>query len=148
LAAMAGTVFVERARRLQVGEVNREIEAALAAGALVVIFPEGTSTNGESILPFRTSLLEPATQGNHEISVGWIHYELEDGDGDAATEVCYWGDHTFLPHALNLFSKKSIRATLRFAKFQRTTDDRKELAKQLHTAVEELKQSAPGVGKN
>jgi 1-acyl-sn-glycerol-3-phosphate acyltransferase len=136
-AALAGTVFVDRARRTQVGKVNREIEAALAAGALVAIFPEGTSTNGETILPFRTALLEPAASGNHEISVGWIHYELE--DGDAATEVCYSGDQTFLPHVLNLFGKKTIRATLRFAKFQRTTDDRKELAKQLHAAVMALK---------
>jgi len=138
-AAIAGTVFVERARRLQVGEVNREVEAALAAGALVVIFPEGTSTNGESILPFRTSLLEPATHGSHEIHVGWLHYELEPGDGNAANDICYWGNHTFLPHAINILGKKSIHATLRFEKFQRTTDDRKELAKQLHAAVEELK---------
>jgi hypothetical protein len=43
-------------------------------------------------------------------------------------------------HILNLFGKKSIRATQRFAKFQRTTDDRKELAGQLHAAVMELKQ--------
>jgi 1-acyl-sn-glycerol-3-phosphate acyltransferase len=139
-AAIAGTVFVDRQRRTQVGEVNREVEAALAAGALVVIFPEGTSTNGETILPFRTSLLEPAVRGNHEISVGWLHYELK--DGDASTEVCYWGDHTFFPHALNMLGKKSIRATLRFGKFKRTTDDRKILAAQLHEAVEELKRNA------
>lgn len=136
-AVIAGTVFVERSRRLQVGEVNREVEAALTDGALVVIFPEGTSTNGQTILPFRTSLLEPAAQGNHDIHVGWIHYELE--DGNAANEVCYWGDHTFLPHAWNMLGKKTIRATLRFAKFQRTTDDRKLLAVQLHEAVEGLK---------
>jgi 1-acyl-sn-glycerol-3-phosphate acyltransferase len=136
-AAIAGTVFVNRERRTQVGEVNQEIETALAAGALVVIFPEGTSTNGESILPFRTSLLEPAARGGHEISVGWLHYKLE--DGDARNEVCYWGNHSFFPHLLNMLGKKRIRATLRFKKFQRTTDDRKELAKQLHAAVEKLK---------
>lgn len=135
-AAIAGTVFVERERRTQVGEVNREIEAALAAGALVVIFPEGTSTNGQAILPFRTPLLEPAARGNHEISVAWLHYELP--DGDATQEVCYWGDHSFLPHLLNMLGKKSIRATLRFGKFQRTTDDRKLLAGQLHAAVAAL----------
>ncbi len=138
-AALSGTVFVDRQRRTHVGEVNREIEAALAAGALVVLFPEGTSTNGETVLPFRTSLLEPAARGHHEIAVGWIHYELPAGDGDARNEVCYWGDHTFFPHALNLFGKKAVRATLRFGKFRRTTDDRKELAKQLRTAVAELK---------
>ena len=136
-AAISGTVFVERERRTQVGEVNREIETALAAGALVVVFPEGTSTNGEKILPFRTSLLEPAARGNHEISVGWLHYEVP--DGDARNEVCYWGDHSFLSHLLNMLGKKSIRATIRFGKFHRTTDDRKVLATQLHTAVETLK---------
>jgi len=119
--------------------VNQEIETALAAGALVVIFPEGTSSNGESILPFRTSLLEPAARGGHEISTCWLHYQLDDDDGDAATELCYWGDHVFVPHLVNLAGKRRIHATLRFGKFQRTTDDRKELAKQLHAAVLELK---------
>lgn len=137
LAAMAGTIFVERERRLHVGKVNREIEAALADGVLVVVFPEGTSSNGETVLPFRTSLLEPAARGEHELSVGWIHYEL--ADGDARQEVCYWGDHSFFPHLIHLLGKKSVRATLRFRKFQCTTDDRKELAKQLRAAVLELK---------
>ena len=137
LAALAGTVFVERERRTLVVEVNREIQIALDAGVLVVIFPEGTSSNGETILPFRTSLLEPAARGGHEISVGWIHYDLD--DGDARQEVCYWGDHSFFPHLINLLGKKSVRATIRFGKFERTTADRKELAKQLHAAVLELK---------
>ena len=137
-AVISGTVFVDRERRTQVGEVNREIEAALADGALVVLFPEGTSSNGEIVRPFRTSLLEPAAHGSHEISVGWIHYELE--DGDARQEVCYWGDHAFLPHLLNMFGKKKIRATVRFAKFQRATDDRKVLAVQLRDAVVALKE--------
>jgi len=136
-ATIAGTVFVARERRTQVGEVNREIEIALAAGALVVIFPEGTSTNGETLLPFRTSLLEPATGGHHEISVGWLHYEVP--GGDARQDVCYWGGHSFVPHLLNLLGQKNIRATLRFAKFQRRTDDRKVLAGQLHAAVQALK---------
>jgi 1-acyl-sn-glycerol-3-phosphate acyltransferase len=135
-AAIAGTVFVDRERRHQVGQVNQEIESALAAGALVVIFPEGTSTNGETILPFRTSLLEPAARGANEISVGWLHYELE--DGDARQEVCYWGDHTFFPHVVHLLGRKSIRAILRFGKFQRATDDRKLLAVQLREAVVKL----------
>jgi len=137
-AAIAGTVFVERERRTHVGQVNQEIEAALAAGALVVVFPEGTSTNGETILPFRTSLLEPAARGRHEIAVGWLHYELE--DGDARQEVCYWGDHSFFSHVVHLLGKKSIRATLRFGTFQRTTDDRKVLAVQLRDAVVKLKE--------
>ena len=137
LAALAGTVFVDRERRTLVVEVNREIQTALDEGVLVVIFPEGTSSNGETVLPFRTSLLEPAARGGHEIATGWIHYEVD--DGDAKQEVCYWGDHSFFPHLINLLGKKSVRATIRFGKFERTTADRKELSKQLHAAVLALK---------
>ena len=76
-------------------------------------------------------------RGGHAIATAWLHYEL--ADGDAKQEVCYWGDHTFFPHLINLLGKKSIRATLRFGKFQRTTDDRKELAIQLREAILQLK---------
>ena len=137
LAKMGGTIFIQRERRLQVGEVNREIETALADGALVVVFPEGTSSNGETVLPFRASLLEPALRGGYTISLACLHYNLD--DGDAKTEVCYWGDHSFFPHLLNLLGKRRVRATVRFGQFNRTTDDRKVLAKQLHAAGLELK---------
>lgn len=137
LARMGGTIFIQRERRLDVGEVNGEIEKALADGALVVVFPEGTSSNGDTILPFRASLLEPALRGGYEISLACLRYELD--DGDAKTEVCYWGDHSFFSHLLNLLGKKSVRTKLRFGKFNRTTDDRKELAVQLREAVLKLK---------
>ncbi len=139
LAALAGTIFIQRERRTHVGAVNREIETALSTGTLVVVFPEGTSSDGTDVLPFRAPLLEPALRGGYEISIAWIHYELS--DGDAKQEVCYWGDHTFFPHLLNLLGKKTVRATLRFGKFHRATDDRKELALQLRAAVLALKNS-------
>jgi 1-acyl-sn-glycerol-3-phosphate acyltransferase len=137
LTCMAGTVYIQRERRQHVGEVNREIESALADDLLVVIFPEGTSSDGQGVLPFRSSLLEPALRGGHDISVSHIAYALP--GGDASQEVCYWGDHTFFPHLLNLLGKKTVNAKLRFGKFQRSTDDRKELAGHLHAAVLELK---------
>jgi len=137
LASLGGTIFVQRERRLQVGVVNSEIETALADGALVVIFPEGTSSNGESVLPFRAPLLEPALRGGHKIATACLHYDLD--DGDAKTEVCYWGDHSFVSHLLKLLGKRRVRAAVRFGEFKRVTDDRKELAQQLHVAVSELK---------
>ena len=137
LAKLGGTIFIQRERRMDVGAANREIQTVLDAGLLLVVFPEGTSSNGETILPFRASLLEPALRGGYEISIACLQYELD--DGDPKTEVCYWGDHSFFPHLLNLLGKKSIRAKLRFGKFTCTTGDRKELAKQLHAAVSELK---------
>ena len=73
LASRAGTVYVERERRTHVGMVNREIEAALADGVLVVVFPEGTSTNGEELLPFRSPLLEPIAHSTQPIAISCLH---------------------------------------------------------------------------
>jgi 1-acyl-sn-glycerol-3-phosphate acyltransferase len=140
LTKLAGTFFIERERRAHVGPINREIESAMADGALVVIFPEGTSTNSDDVLPFRSSLLEPVAGGQQQISICYLHYELD--GGDARNEVCYWGDHTFFPHAVNLLGKKAVRAMVRFGKFQKQTADRKELAKQLHAEVLKLKNGA------
>ena len=142
-AVLAGTVFVDRRQRFQVGQVNDEITAALNQSALVVLFPEGTSTNGQTLLPFKSPLLEPATNPAWPVAVGWIHYEID--DGDAGNEVCYWGDHTFFPHMLNLLSKRRVRATVRFGQFPQRNGDRKELAQQLREEILALKEKDSAV---
>ena len=139
-ARMGGTVFVDRERRTRVGQTTNEIQAALDQGALVVLFPEGTSSNGETVLPFKSSLLEPATRQAHSLFVGHIHYEIE--DGDVGEEVCYWKDMTLVPHLVNLLSKRTIHATVRFRQLREGSTDRKELARQLHSEVLRLKESA------
>jgi 1-acyl-sn-glycerol-3-phosphate acyltransferase len=141
LAQLGGTVFIDRQRRTHVGAVNDEIQTALDDGALVIVFPEGTSSDGQTILPFKSSLLEPATQQKHPLTVGCLGYTL--ADGDAGAEVCYWGDAVFFPHLLNLLSKRSIRASVRFASVERHSADRKELAQQLHAAALGLNSRMP-----
>jgi 1-acyl-sn-glycerol-3-phosphate acyltransferase len=142
LARKSGTIFINRAQRTHVGAVNQEIESALTDHALVVIFPEGTSTNGDELLPFRSSLLEPALRTGAPIHVAAIRYALP--DGDARNEAAWWGDRPFFPHLLNLLGKKSMQATVRFEKFEVTTADRKELAAQLRAAVGRLKSELSG----
>jgi lyso-ornithine lipid O-acyltransferase len=138
LAQLGGTIFIDRQRRTHVGEVNDEIQTALDDGALVIVFPEGTSWDGKTILPFKSSLLEPATQQKHPLTVGYIEYML--ADGDAGAEVCYWGDAVFFPHLLNLLSKRSVHASVRFAAVEHHSTDRKQLAQQLHSVVLALKE--------
>jgi lyso-ornithine lipid O-acyltransferase len=138
LVQRGGTVFVDRDRRTHVGRVNDEIESALKQGALVVLFPEGTSSDGSTVLPFKSSLLEPAAQSAHPLAIGCIHYALD--DGDAGTEVCYWGDHAFFSHLLNLLGRRTVRGAVRFGTFQRTGTDRKQLALELRGAILKLKE--------
>ncbi len=136
-ANLAGTIYVRRDRRTDTGRVTSQIDEALRNNILVVLFPEGTSSSGQTVLPFKSSLLEPAAQQTHSLSAGLIHYELD--DGDAVDEVCYWRDMTLLPHLLNLLSKRGVRAAVRFAPVQNGSTDRKELARQLHSEVVRLK---------
>ena len=139
-AKLAGTLFVDRERKTRVGLTTNEIQSALDQGALVVLFPEGTSSGGETVLPFKSSLLEPATRQTNSLFAGLIQYEIE--DGDVSEEVCYWKDtHTLLPHLVNLFSKRTVHATVRFTQLREGSTDRKELAKQLHSEILRLKES-------
>ena len=137
-ARIAGTVFVDRERRTRVGQTTGEIETALKEGALIVLFPEGTSSNGETVLPFKSSLLEPAARQTHALYASHIQYNID--DGDVREEICYWRDeHTLFPHLINLLSKKTIRAEVRFTLLREASSDRKELAKQLHSEILRLK---------
>ncbi|MCC7252241.1 MAG: 1-acyl-sn-glycerol-3-phosphate acyltransferase [Hyphomicrobium sp.] len=60
LAKLQRSVFVDRERRSAVGEATNEIMARLAAGDAVVLFAEGTSSDGNRVLPFKTSLFAAA----------------------------------------------------------------------------------------
>jgi len=99
----------------------------------VVLFAEGTSSDGQTVLPFKSALLEPAVRQARPLSVGFIRYEL--GDGDAGEEICYWKDMTLLPHLINLLSKRGRQASVRFMEVRGAIADRKQLARQLHSEV-------------
>jgi 1-acyl-sn-glycerol-3-phosphate acyltransferase len=132
-ATLAGTVFVDRERRSQTRQASAEMNAVLDHGQLIVLFPEGTSSDGKEVLPFKSSLLEAATKTTWPLSAGALVYEIE--DGDVGEEVCYWKDMTFLPHLLNLLTKKRTLARIGLSQIERTTTCRKELAWQLHFEV-------------
>jgi 1-acyl-sn-glycerol-3-phosphate acyltransferase len=138
-ARLAGTVFVDRRRRLQAGASAHAVETVFADGLLAVLFPEGTSSNGQQVLPFKSALLEPAVRSNQPISISAIQYDLR--VGDVQEEVCYWKDMTLVPHLLNLLSKQGMAARVRFSRMERDGSDRKVLARQLHTEVSGLNSS-------
>lgn len=134
LAAWAGTIFIRREKRGDVHPVNQEILARARQGALVAVFPEGTSSDGSEVLPFRSSLLEPAI--GHEVAAGWIGYSCD--GGSVGRDVAYWGDMVFGPHLLKLLGLGKIRCRVAFAKPTAPAKDRKELALLLREQVCEL----------
>jgi 1-acyl-sn-glycerol-3-phosphate acyltransferase len=136
-ASLAGTLFLRRDKRSNVVRAINEMRRVLDTGSLVVLFPEGTTSDGRGVLPFKSSLLEPATQQPRGLSAGFIEYALN--DGDVAEEACYWKDMTLLPHLLNLLGKRGIEARLVFTEVRPSGLCRKHLARQLRAEVVRLK---------
>lgn len=60
LVASGGTLFIERERKRDALRVVHQIAAALQAGDIVAVFPEGTTSDGHDVLPFHANLLQAA----------------------------------------------------------------------------------------
>ena len=139
LTRCAGTLFIRRERRGDVGRLVNEMAVPVDAGLVLTVFPEGTSSGGTDVLPFYSSLLEPAVQRNWPVTPAWISYELELDDGIVEQEVAYWGEMTFGPHLVNLAGKKRIRARVVFGEAESVAGaDRKALATRLRARVRAL----------
>jgi 1-acyl-sn-glycerol-3-phosphate acyltransferase len=135
-AMLGGTLFLDRTRRAGVSQVAEEMRAAIAEDLLIVLFPEGTSSGGTRVLPFRSSLLEPALQLGCPVTAAAIGYAID--HGSVPDEICYWRDMTLLPHLLNVWSKPVIHASLRCGVPRPRMGDRKTLALELHDEVAAL----------
>lgn len=136
-AQRAGTRFIDRERRGDVARVVAEFAPAVASGVGVVIFLEGTSTDGQAVRPFRSSLLAPAVEQQWPVVPAAISYALPAGY-DVATEVCWWGDMTLTPHLLHLFTLPRITALVAWGAAETEAADRKALALKLHDRVTRL----------
>src|SRR6516162_378895 len=137
LARAAGTIFVDRRRRLAARDAVESMQKAIRNGALVVIFPEGTSSDGVTVLPFKSALLEPALELGCRVTAGAIDYSLPYG-GSVGDEVCYWRDMTLAPHLLNFFAKPRVEVRLTISQFQ-PRGDRKRIACELRDQIAKLR---------
>ena len=107
LCELAGCVFTERRKgnnRDIEGEVGRM--ADILKEETITLFPEGTSTTGESILPFRSSLLESAVRSGADVLPVVLRY------GEGKETVPWVGKMTFLPHLIRLCRLKEITVTI------------------------------------
>lgn len=138
LARSVSTIFVDRTRRRDVVRVGGSIRQAVAEGDGVVLFPEGTSTDGRAVAPFRSALLAEAAEAGIPVHYASLRYRTPSGEPSAEEAVCWWGDMTFTPHFLRLLSLSSIEATVVFGGEPILSRSRKMLAARLNEAVRNL----------
>ena len=146
LCQKMATIFIDRQRPRDILRVNQLIETALRAGQSVMFFPEGTTTNGAGILPFKSALFEPAVKTNTAVAFASLHYQTLAHEMNAASSVCWWGDMDFLPHLFTLFGMTEIGAKLHFGGVSLSSTNRKQLASEARRGVQEIfvpVQSAP-----
>ena len=148
-ARLQRTVFVDRTRRHQTSQAIDEIVKRLIGGTSVVLFAEGTSSDGNRVLPFRSALVgavkEASTHaergiliqpmsigytGQHGIPMGRQHRPL----------VAWYGDLDFMPHIKAFIARGAVDAVVSYGDPIEADGaaDRKAMTKSLESTVRRL----------
>lgn len=144
LAYKVGTFFIDRSRRHDTARVNHEMSAALHDGGCVAVFPEGTTSHGDTLLPFHASLLQPAVHSESKIWPAAIRYTHADGSLNLA--ATYVGEVSFGESLTQILGQPEMYAELVFMEpIHAHGKTRRELARLAEQAIAgELNLAAPG----
>lgn len=108
---LCGTVFINRQRKDEVGSLVNEMTRKLKHEANILLFPEGTSTNGEKLLPFQTvPLAAPLRSRSIIVPVTVTYKSIDDEPVTAANrDLIYWyGDMDFVSHFWKLLALRGV----------------------------------------
>jgi 1-acyl-sn-glycerol-3-phosphate acyltransferase len=133
LCTKSGTLYIERSRKTAARRTNQLITEALLRGERVAVFPEGTTSPGDTLLQFHAALLQPA------IASGGLAYPASlrylGTDGLRSNEVSY-GDESLLGSVWKLLDARCVTARVAFGSPEQATGrHRRELASALHAAI-------------
>jgi 1-acyl-sn-glycerol-3-phosphate acyltransferase len=123
LARLQRSIFVDRERRQKTQGVNSEIARRLAGGDAVVLFAEGTSSDGNRVLTFRTALIGAArdaiAQAGHvgrvwiqPLSVAYTAVRGVPLGRPNRSTVAWYGSTSLLPHLRQLVARGAIDVTV------------------------------------
>ncbi|GLS23255.1 1-acyl-sn-glycerol-3-phosphate acyltransferase [Labrys miyagiensis] len=151
-ARLQRSIFIERDRRHKTGEVTAAIAARLRAGDAMLLFGEGTTSDGIHILPFRSALLGAAREAMgggdtpafvQPLALRYVRRGgLPIGRG-AMKEVAWIGDVDLAPHLIGVLSGPPIDVVVNWgeALAYDTATDRKVLTRKLEGDVRALARS-------
>lgn len=141
---LCGTVFIDRQRKDQVGLLLQEMMSKLTQEANILLFPEGTSTDGERLLPFQTVPLAAPLRSRSVIVPTTLAYKSIDGVpvSPANRDSIYWyGDMDFVSHFWQLLALRSIEVLVTIQpkvecfRYQDNSAGRKKLAEDCYDCV-------------
>ena len=125
----ANTIFIDRSKRQDAARTLNVAVLSLNSGDNLCYFPEGTTTDGTEIKPFKSSLMQAAIDANATIRPVAIRYPKP--DGSINTGVAYAGETTMLESIQSILLQQSPVVELHFLEPIQVTDviekDRREL---------------------
>lgn len=138
LARVQGTIFIVRDARRDLARASAALAEALDAGRDVVVFPEGTSTDGRDILPFRPGPFEALRKTTGPAIVAPVALRYTDKAG-APADLGWYGDMSLIDHIRKLLRQKDPVCHVRFGAAIAAPDaDRKTVATLAETQVRAL----------
>jgi 1-acyl-sn-glycerol-3-phosphate acyltransferase len=140
LATNVGTLYIERASRRDAMRVVHQIAAALTVTdglppSIIAIFPEGTTTDGSTVLPFHGNLIQSALSADAPVQPVTLRF-LDADTGTISLTPAYIDDDTLLSSVWRLLSSASVQAHVHFAEPERAQGrDRRAWAADLQRRV-------------
>ena len=139
LARLSRTVFIERRAAVSRDQVD-ELRRSLDAGERLIVFAEGTSTDGARVLPFKSTLFASVAGAGVTVQPVSIRYTTLEGVpmGRALRPLYAWyGDMDMAPHLMAALSRGAVGVSIRFhpPADARAFPDRKALARHCHALV-------------
>ena len=136
LATNVGTLYIERASRRDAMRVVHQVADQLRAGGIIAVFPEGTTTDGASVLPFHGNLLQAAISSSSPVQPVALRFlELS---GERSMSPIYIDDDTLLSSVWRMLRAQPVTASLDFLPPVSTEgQDRRALAAQLQGLIAE-----------
>ncbi len=133
LCRNAGTLFIEREKRGDTLRINQQISSTLKDGRSVVIFPEGTTGDGDVLQHFHASLLQPAVTAETLLYPVAIRYRNRDGSRNSS--VAYVSV-TILQSLIQILTEPEIQVELIFREpIPGAGRNRRELARLAEKAI-------------
>ncbi len=143
LAKAQNSIFIER-RPSKAKSQIQVLRHNLESGNQLILFPEGTSTNGAEVLPLKSSLFSAAETDKADIliqpvSVVYGQFLGEGMDQDVRDNFAWYADFPFGPHILKVLGLGNITATVSFSEPVRLSDfeNRKACALACETMMRE-----------
>jgi len=141
LATGAGTLYIQRESRRDALRVVHHMAQALTDGDILAVFPEGTTGDGSSLLPFHANLVQAAIAAQAPVQPVALRY-TDGATGAQSQAMSYIGDETLLGSLWRTMCASGVRANVAFGEPQMADGrDRRTWAGDLRAAITALRQA-------